>query len=97
MHLQLNTTRTEHFVRRADVKLHVCDVEFRLVVMFDLADFLLPVFMHDLALGELVVFVLRQHIRRGDVGVSDARVDDVCACLRLILHGGGDVIRILQV
>ena len=97
LHLQLHTARTEHFVRRTDIELHVGDVELGLVVMLHLAYFLLPVPVHDLPLGVMVIFVLRQHIRRRDVGLADACVQHVHTCLRLVFHGGGYITRILQI
>ena len=51
---------TEYFIGCNDVKLHIGDVEFLLVVMFYFAYFLLPVALHDLSLGVLVIFFLRE-------------------------------------
>ena len=97
LHLELYTARAEHFVGRTDVKLHIRDVKFRLVVMLNFADFLLPVAVHDLPLRILVIFLLREHVRRRNVRLAYARTKNVRACLRLILNGGGDVLRIVQV
>ena len=97
LHLELHTARTEHFVRRTDVEFHVGDVELGLVVMLYFSDLLLPVPVHHLTLRVVVVFVLREHVRRCDVGLADAGVNDISACLRLIFNGGGDVVRVLQV
>ena len=97
LHLQLYTARAEHFIRRTDVKLHIGDVEFLLVIMLHFADLLLPVFMHDLPLRKVVILLLRQHIRRRDIRVTHLRTDDIRARLGLVLNGGGDIIRILQI
>ena len=65
--------------------------------MLHFAHFLLPVLVHDLPFGIVVVLLLGKHVRRGDIGVTDARMEDVDTRLGLVLHGRGDVIRILQV
>ena len=97
MHLQLHTARTEHFVGGTDVEFHIGDVELTLVVVFHLADLLLPVLVHDLPFRVVVVFVLRQHVRRRHVRLADTRMNDVCSCLRLVFNGGGNIARVLQV
>ena len=97
LHLELYATRAEHFIGRSDIELHIGDVEFRFVIMLDFSDFLLPVFMHDLSLGVLVIFLLREQVRRSDVRITHARANDVRTCLRLVLHGGGDIVRVVQV
>ena len=97
LHLQLHTAGTEHFIGRTDVELHIGDIKFLLVVMLYLADFLLPIPVHQLPLRVLIILVLRQHIRRGDIRVADLRTDDIGTGLRLIFHGCGDIIRVLQV
>ena len=97
LHLQLHTAGTEHFIGRTDVELHVCDVKFLLVVMFYLSDLLLPIAVHQLPFCVLVIFVLRQHIRRGDICVAYLCANDVRARFRLIFHGCGDVTRVVEV
>ena len=97
LHLQLYTARAEHLICRADVELHIGDVELLLVIMLHLADLLLPVLMHQLPLGIMIVLLLRQHVRRGDVRVTYLRADDIRPALRLVLHRRGDVLRVRQV
>ena len=65
--------------------------------MLYFAYFLLPVPVHDLPLGVVVVLVLCHHVRRGDVRVAYLRADDIRAALRLVLDCRRDVIRVLQV
>ena len=93
----MHTAGTEHFIGRTDVELHIGDIKFLLVVMLYLADFLLPIPVHQLPLRVLIILVLRQHIRRGHIRVADLRTDDIGTGLRLIFHGCGDIIRVLQV
>ena len=95
LHLQLHTARTEHLVRRTDVKLHIRDVELLLVIVLHFADLLLPVFMHDLPLRKVVILLLRQHVRRRDIGVPHSRADDIRAAFRLVFYGRGDIVWIL--
>ena len=97
LHLQLYAAGTEHFVCRTDIEFHIGDVKFLLVIMLYFAYFLLPVVVHDLPLGVLVVFLLGEHVRRSDVGIAHLGPDDVRARLRLVFNGRGDVIRILKV
>ena len=97
LHLELYTTGSEHFIRRTDVELHVRDVELLLVVMFDLADLLLPVLMHDLPFGVPVVLVRREHVRRRYIRLTDTRMQHVRTCNGIIFDGRGNVVRILQV
>ena len=97
LHLKLYTTRAEHFVCRADVELHVGNVELGLVVMLHLAYLLLPITVHDLPLRILVVLLLREHVGCGNIGVADTCVQHVGACLGLVLNGCGDVIRVAKV
>ena len=95
MHLQLHTTGTEHFVCRSDIEFHIGNVKLTLVIMLYFAYFLLPVTVHDLPLGVLVVFLLGEHVRRSDVGIAHLGPDDIRARLRLVFNCRGDVIRIL--
>ena len=97
LHLQLYTARTEDFVCRTDVEFHIRDVKLLLIVMLHFTDFLLPVLVHDFSFGILVILLLREHVWRGHIGLSYARVQDICACLRLILNASGDIRRIVQV
>ena len=97
LHLQLNATGTEHFICRTDVELHIGDVEFLLIVMLYLTDLLLPVLMHDLTLRVFVILVLRQHIRRCDIGVTHLRADDIRAVFGLVFNGGTDIARVVKV
>ena len=60
LHFELHAAGTEYFIGCTDVEFHIGDVEFLLVVMFYFAYFLLPVALHDLSLGVLVVFFLRE-------------------------------------
>ena len=97
LHLELHTAGTKDLVCRTDVELHIRDVELLLVVMLHLADLLLPVPVHQLALSVLVVLVLREHIRRSDVRVAHARAYDIGTRLGLVLDGRGDVRRVLKI
>ena len=97
LHFQLHTARTEYFIGGTDVELHVGDIEFLLVVVLNFAYFLLPVPVHDLALVVGIVFLLRQHVRCGDIRVADACVHHISARLRVVLHGSNDVARVLQI
>ena len=65
--------------------------------MLHFADFLLPVAMHDLTLGILVVLLLGKHVRRSDIHVAHLGANDVGARFRLVLNGRSDVIRILEI
>ena len=93
----MSCTPTEHFVRRTDVELHVGDVELGLVVMLHLAYFLLPVMVHDLPLGIVVILLLGEHVRGCDVRVAQFGADNVRTCLRPVFNGCGDIIGVLKV
>ena len=97
LHLKLHTSGTEDLIGRTDIELHIRDVKFLLVVMLHFAHFLLPVLVHDLPLGIVVVLLLGEHVRRGDIGVADACMEHVYTCLGLVFDGRGDIVRILQV
>ena len=97
LHLELHTTRSEHFVGGTDIKFHVGDVELLLVVMLHLADFLLPVSVHHLSFGIVVIFVLRKQVWRSDIRVAYFRTDDIGSTLWLIFYGCGYIVRVLQV
>ena len=97
LHLELHTAGTEHFIGRTDVKLHIGDVEFRFVVMLHFAYLLLPVAVHELAFGITVVFLLREHVRRSDIGIAHLGADDIGARLGLVLYGRGDVGWVVEV
>ena len=97
LHLKLYTSGTEDLIGRTDIELHIRDVKFLLVVMLHFAHFLLPVLVHDLPLGIVVVLLLGEHVRRGDIGVADACMEHVDTRLRLVFDGRGDIVRILQV
>ena len=88
MHLQLHTARTEHFVCRTDVKLHIRDIELTLVAVLNLADLLLPVAVHLLAFAVTQILLLVKQIRRGYIHIADLRVNDVIPVIRIVLYRG---------
>ena len=86
LQFQLHATRTEHFIRRTDIELHVRNIEFPLVIMFDFAYFLLPVTVHQLAFGIVLIFLFIKQIRCRNIRVAYLCVNDISTCHRVIHH-----------
>ena len=97
LQLELYATRTKNFVGCSDIELHIGDVEFLFVIMLHTRYFLLPILLHCLLLGILVVFFGSHEIGGSDIHIADFGVDNVIACSGLIFHLSLYVIGILQI
>ena len=97
LHLQLHTARTEDLVRRTDIEFHIGDVEFLFVVVLHLADFLLPIGVHQFLLRVGLVFGIGHQIRRCHIHITYFGMNNIIPCIRLIINGCGDISRSIQV
>ena len=93
-----HTARTEDFLRRTEVEVHIGEVEFLLA--FRLVDF---VVFRAKKLAKLLfrapveIFRRRHHNRRGNPLVADFRADDVAVERVVVLHLLLHILRTLQV
>ena len=97
LQFQLHATRTKDLISWTDIKFHIGYIKLALIIVLYLADFLLPIVAHLLALGIGAILIRSHHIRRCYIHITHTSTEHIAVMYWVILNRSLHIIWAFQV
>ena len=97
LQFQLYAARAKQLICWTDIKFHIGDIEFTLIIMLHLFDLLLPILAHLLTFRIGTIFFRSHHIWCGYIHITHTGTNYIAVIHRIVLDRSFHIIRILKI